>query len=598
MIRFSTLWFGVIMGLTQLLLIKRRIILGILTMTRHVPTMLSRNRDQTIIALSLVIVTFTLLFMIRAAEQTGDSLHYAYAARTGIDMFHPHHLLYTPIVHLLFRAFSVVFESCDVIFAAQFHNIIWAAVAVVALYFIVRHLLGSSLFGILAAICLLVCQGFWIYSTQVEVYIPAIGCVMLLLVILVVRGNANLTTRQTVGISLLLAMAVLYQQAIVLLCIPLVYYFIATQGRQGLKPLAAILSIAGAIVLSTYIIVFISIGEDATIVEFLRFCLSHFENPTWGTFKHYSVNGVVSLFNSQAWDIVSIPGTTVSYQAAIFSTFIAFLSVWNIVQIVKHAQYDKLRGFMLIWLIVHLLYFLWWHPWRENLIVMLIPLLLLTFITLMDITYKVFRSNRGQKLTTAIVAILIIIIFSLNFQAVLPLHQSRGQSYAMASGLASIAPDECLVIAYTFDVGKNLLYYYDVETTQYVEFFLLGLYVYGAGYDLPDLTEEKCVVVPLSYVEPGLNFVGFNGYSYPSEWLAFVEWLLNCEYDSQHRLVACNQFEVIVGEEDIYILISSSRTDVDGLQSLFQILDDEIAGASGEQTDTFQAWFSTIYSER
>jgi len=436
------------------------------------------------------------------------------------------------------------------------------------------------------------------YSTQVEVYIPAIGCLTALLAILVIRRNANLTILRTVGISLLLAMAVLYQQSAVLFCIPLAYYLVATQGRQGWKPLAAILSIAGAIVLSTYIIVFVSISEDRTLGGFLGFCLSYFDNPGWGTFKHFSISGVRALLYAQAVNIVSIPYTV---GAAIFGISLAVLSVWNIVQIVKHAVHDKLRSFLLLWLITHFIYFLWWIPWPEHFILTLIPLLLLAFITLEDIAQKFIHSDQGQRVATAVIAILVIVfIFAENFQVVLPSHQTRGQWYDKASELASIAPQECL-IGTDWWAQQNLSYYFDI--TKHFEAYscLKHFYRNEPPHELPYYEYGECIVIPWSRVTPELTlelvFGQFDGYSHPSEWLAFIEWLFNFEYDSQHRLVACNRFEVIAGDEDIYILITSDRTEMDGLQRLFQMLDDEIAEASGEQTNTLQSWLSTAYLE-
>jgi len=108
-------------------------------------------------------------------------------------MFHPHHLLFIPIVHFIFLAVSSLGGPCDAICAAQFHNIMWAIVTVLSCYFAVRHLLVSNLFGVLAGISLLITQGFWMYSTQADVYIPAMGCLALIAAILIVHDNPNLT---------------------------------------------------------------------------------------------------------------------------------------------------------------------------------------------------------------------------------------------------------------------------------------------------------------------------------------------------------------------------------------------------------------------
>jgi hypothetical protein len=43
------------------------------------------------------VVLVGLLFSLRAASQTPDGLSYAVAVRTGLDMFHPHHMIYVPV---------------------------------------------------------------------------------------------------------------------------------------------------------------------------------------------------------------------------------------------------------------------------------------------------------------------------------------------------------------------------------------------------------------------------------------------------------------------------------------------------------------------
>lgn len=569
-------------------------------MKQRLTTTFSRNVDQTVIVLALVIGSFTLLFVLRTAEQTGDSLLYAISAQTGTALFNPHHLLYTPIVHLLFRAFSSIFESGDVIFAAQFHNITWAAVTVVASYFIVRHLLGSSLVGVLAAVCLLVAQGFWFHSTQVEgLYVAATGCLALLVAILVLRRNTNLGLAQVAGISLLLAMSVFYHQSNVLFTIPLAYYLIATQGRQAWKTLAAILSLAGFIVLLTYIIVFLSIRDNITVGEFIRFCLSyfHYPNPDWGTFRHFSIDGGNKLLDSQFGNIVSFTNDALNGLAtfAMFAVSVG-IAVWNIMQIARHAAHDKLRGFLLLWLVVYLTYFLWWLPQERHFFVAtLVPILLLAFLTLKDLTDRFVRSNSGRRIAIAAIPIVVaVILFAANLQVILPKHQSRGLQYARAAELVGISTGQCLIL-YDFTIGQHLKYYFDVDRYSETWPALLRFYQHDEAYQLPDLEEEECIIVPWYHVTPKWVVAGFDGYSHPSEWLGFMEWLFDFEYDSQQRLVAARAFEVVDGDEGIWILISSNQRDVDGIDGLFQILDNQVDDITGVQLGTLQRWLSSAY---
>ena len=59
------------------------------------------NRDSGRHSLDMVApaLAFAAVFLLlRAANQTPDGLSYAVAVRTGVDMWHPHHLIYVPVV--------------------------------------------------------------------------------------------------------------------------------------------------------------------------------------------------------------------------------------------------------------------------------------------------------------------------------------------------------------------------------------------------------------------------------------------------------------------------------------------------------------------
>lgn len=301
---------------------------------------------------------------------------YAYSARKGdMRMFHSHHLLFTPIIRLFSLAISSVCKSCDTIFAGQIHNILWAIVTVLSLYFILRHLLDSSFYGVLAALSLLVSQGFWMYATQVEVYIPATGCLALVVAIMVTRQRANFTTLEVIGMSFLVALSIFYHQTNVLFCVPLGYFLLKTQGREGCKVFIKILFLAGITVLSGYVIVFLSNSKEKTLDAFIWFCLSYarLPNPDWGTFKHFSLRGVSDLFENQLLNIVNLPGRSTNTVILIFALIIVFLVGWNIGRIFKETKHKEIRSFLLIWIAIHFLFFLWWLPSERDVHNIFIP---------------------------------------------------------------------------------------------------------------------------------------------------------------------------------------------------------------------------------
>jgi len=562
------------------------------------------QRTQQIIEVSLVTAsTFVLLFTLRAAEQTSDSLMWATAAKTGQGLFHPHSLIYNAVVHLFLRALCKTGLSCDAIFAAQLHNIMWAIVASLSVYFIVKHILSSSLVGVLAALSLDVMLGFWVFSTEAEVYVPATACLAGLVAVLIARPKGNLSVARVAGITLFLATSVLYQQTNVLFCIPLGWYLFATQGRQRLNTTIAVLSLAGIIVLSAYVLAFLSVTTGRTIGEFITYCTAylHVRFPNTATFAHFGVVGVGRLLHSQLWDIVgpsafgSMP--VFSYaELAIFALLIAALLLWNIWQAAKDPAHSEIRILMLIWLVPYYVFFLWWEPQeRDSFIITLIPILVLTFITLKDVCHRVVHSDHGRKIAIAVIAVLAVVIVSaVNFQAVLPTHRSKGPSYTEASDLARLAPQGCLAIS---RCALPLTYYFGWEGGRNVDVepVLYRFYRDETFGELPNL-EDNCAIIAWSWLTPELKIWSRNGYICPSGWLDFAEWLFGFEYDSQHSLVSCRQFDVVGGDQSTYIVISPTRTEMNGLAQLFQILDHKISQSSGKQVNDLETWFSTAYS--
>ena len=188
---------------------------GTMVKKRFSSTLFFQNKAH-ILAVLLCSLTFPLLFLTRASEQSGDSLSYAFSAMTGSEMFHPHHLLYTPLIHILSRAASRICERCDVICVAQIHNVVCALVTVICFYYIARYVLDSTWAGFCASLSFLVTRGFWCFTTQVEVYVPALSFLAIIMVIMVGRCNVDLSLKEIVMISILLAISVFFHPFILI----------------------------------------------------------------------------------------------------------------------------------------------------------------------------------------------------------------------------------------------------------------------------------------------------------------------------------------------------------------------------------------------
>src|SRR5439155_2894544 len=300
---------------------------------------------------------------LKASQQTADSLDYAVSARTGRAIYHPHHLLFVPLVRVVREGVAFLGMSPDPVAAGQLHNVFWAVVAVLSMFLLAEHLLSSTTGGVVAALFLLPARGFWLYSTQMEAYVPATGALALLAAWLLRRGRSPATPLLGVAVSLLLTLCILYHQSNVFICVPLAYWLVGEKGGRDPRRLW-ILGLSGVMVLLAYLLAFLHAdvegsvpplspaGSDPVLDRFVRFCLAYafLPNPGWGTARNFSVLGVGRLIHSQIRDILTFPWSLRFLVIPGFATGLAGLVSWHAVQARRGAGLAAERRFLLIWL--------------------------------------------------------------------------------------------------------------------------------------------------------------------------------------------------------------------------------------------------------
>ena len=99
----------------------------------------SQSRGNSVILVLLALASFAILFGLRPAEQTGDGLDYAVSIRDGDVTFHPHHLLFIPIIRAIMTVTSSFGEAGDAVLASQIHNTLWSVIAILATYLLITR---------------------------------------------------------------------------------------------------------------------------------------------------------------------------------------------------------------------------------------------------------------------------------------------------------------------------------------------------------------------------------------------------------------------------------------------------------------------------
>lgn len=524
-----------------------------------------------------------LLLWLRAAEQSPDALDYALAARTGVDLFHPHHLLFSPLVRGVLALLAPFGRGGDAILAGQLHNIAWAVVTLLSLRVLLRRATGSVRLADCAALGLLFTRGFWVYATQVEVYLPALGCLALVARLVARDGAARPGRGTTLAAGLLFALAVLYHQTSALFAAPLAVLCVAAGGRTGWRVAATISATAGALALGAYVSAWLVTGGggERTAAGFARWALGYALQPVpaWGSFAHVGPSGLAALLRSQAANVAGVPDRFAPVVVPLVGAGLAALVAWHLRAVAWGRGARPLRLFALTWLGVHLAFFLWWLPTDTDFfVVSLLPLTILTVLAAADLPATVrLAAGMGGAVALAILALGNLLA------TVVPLHASRGADYAGAARLAAVAPPGC-AIGTRFGVCENLRYHFGREAID----LDLPLLTARAGRDpaADGPAGGDRLLAPIALLRPDHEVGGHGGRYEPERWFAWLCWVTGATLGTDGAPVSCR---AVARVDDDLALLGPARAPVDGVAGLTALLEARLAS---DGTAPWTAWLS------
>ena len=557
------------------------------------------SRDKILISSFLVVVVPLLLFSTRATQQLRDSLLYLHGAKTATDMFHPHHIAFTPAIRWVSLLLGSLHDSYDIILAAQLHNIFWALVCTLCVFLILLRLCRSHWLALCGAGCLLLTRGFWELSTQSTVYVPAVDTVALL-TITMQRPRTRMTS---IWVSMVLALSVLYHQANVLICVPALVYWGAKWNSSGIKKAAAILLPAGTLVLGCYAVVFLRDNPWST-QAFIDFALAYTHEVSvggqlspspsqWGTMQHLGFDGLYAMVKSLVWNIVVLPERVANIAIPSAGFLVGLVLLWHSTALVLRKSAAPLRAFLLSWVLMYGAFFLWWLPgYPHPFLLVFLPILILGFWMLDEFSRQF--TLQPLLLYSTVVSVSLF-IGTINFwKNVMPLQAEKTDAYMTAGQLHSRADENCQLMT-TTAVWNHLRFYFDRQNVIQAKH---PLAYFDLGEPLPEryhLPAAACIAIDARLTTPDyvIRNDGRIGYRNPTGWFQFLGWLFDFEYDVAHRLTRCRSFRSIrLADGSLYLRLLPQRMRVDGLQDFFQSLDHETAVHS-KAHKPFQAWLNT-----
>jgi hypothetical protein len=547
------------------------------------PTAFEISLQERRILLILCIVSAVALFALRADELSGMSTGFASHVFFNKWYFFPHHLLYQPIVRVFTAALTPL--GCDVTCAGQIHSILWAVATIGATYLITLRLSRSIGCATGAAVFLFFSHGFWVFSTQLEPYLPVVGIDAILAAFLICRPRGALTLKDLAIVSGLLSFSLFFHQANLFFLIPIADYLIVVEGKGGIWSIIKISGVSGVFTLLVNVWIFRSIYPGESFGDFYRWLnyygtISTDAHGSWrdllnmGRVRSAIRSTSAALVTGETKDIVRSLGFVIA-------PIIAALAGWNLVVTWRKWPESYGRLILLLWLFTFGFFFFWWMPFVTKFFVMLtVPVAILGALAISDMLAADRIPRLGKQAVVGFAFIVVAAIAVVNFSSsIWPLATSRSPFYVLTAKLDDATPDECSI--YIERKYQGLMgYYFHRDSRPFNLMFLKHNFsrvnpaVSQAIRVSLDMEHESCGVMPLYWISPEYydgrkktNRMVDGGDGAESEnppWSSYISWILDVQTTSSGE-VTYDGFRVVQSKDgDSFLYIDRSQRNVAG----------------------------------
>ncbi len=537
------------------------------------------NEDN-LVVLIVAAVSLVLLVAFQSEMHAGDSLSFAYDISIGQKMAHPHHLLFSPIVWLLFKAGSLFSHNFTALAAAKIHNISWGVTGIIVAFFIGKKLFANRFPALLLSLLILVSLQFVIFSSSCEVYIPGMVCLMVVFY-LCIPDSKDDTRQGNYRVIFFLSLAILYNQPSILIVPALIIYnFTQKSGWKKNKPIF----IAGLFVLFIYIITFILQENSVSPKKFIEFVFAYLVGGEkgWGVVSNISFNGFLTLLHSQLSVIMNIENDIYHSRVFLFGFVFLIAICGHLFQYYKKADFYHERLLLVLWISGYELFIFWWTPGYELLIPMIFPVLLLFVWMIADFMKMILEKIKNQRLKIISLTGLMLIcsavlgkVWMKNYPVLKQYHEGPDPSKLEADwDWKNLEPNYQIIQGYGPQIG--LLYYHHFTETIEVDRLLASFYFNEPIPDYLKLKPGYGCIVPNWFLNPWYENNGTSGMNQPEEWMNYFNYLFDYHKINGSDSVGMNQFTIIVPktkEQLVLIKISPFQKVYPTIQAFMQHLD-------------------------
>lgn len=203
-----------------------------------------------------------------------DAYDYACSAKYGIDLFHPHHLLFNGFFHLEYKFLGGIFPSIDVLKMMQATNALFALGTLAIAYYALKMISSDAKSKALVFLC--ACTfGMLRFATEAETYIIPLFFSLLSTLLFIKEMKAD-NAKYASWCGLSFSMACLFHQTALFWGIGLLIgFFIANKKGSALW-----FSLTSLTIPIVYILAMPKTGDAPLLTELFRFMTDYYQSDS------------------------------------------------------------------------------------------------------------------------------------------------------------------------------------------------------------------------------------------------------------------------------------------------------------------------------